>query len=396
MLRQEHFSFPRNLAMIITHRYDALDLMHGGTIRFVLDLGEALAKRGHDVLVACDRFGSRPAGLLDASDDLRDLGTMGGRLRAVSRPELISAALHASSIVHFNGVWNTRFAADAAHCRKAEVPYVVSPHGMLDDWPMSQRALKKRIYYALRAKRFLRSASQIHVTAEGELAQSKRWFSPAPATIIPCLIDLAPFTTLPAPLAPGNRFGIDPARPVALFLGRVHPKKGCDVFIEAAALLMRESPLAQFVVAGSGDPAYVETMTQRAKSLNAPIKFIGHIDGSDKFALLAGAAVFVLPTLQENFGIAIVEAIAAGTPAVITKGVDICPELRDAGVAVIADRTADDFANAMRPFLSGPKDSALSAKCREFVFRQYDPDQVASQYESMYARVVSHARSTTT
>jgi len=378
--------------MIITHRYDSLDLRHGGTIRFVVDLCEAMARRGHDVLIACDEKGDRPAEIPEANSLSDRPGSTTGRLRAVTHPDLIQSALQSSDVVHFNGVWNPRFTTEAKHCASNAVPYIVSPHGMLDVWSMSQRAIKKRLYYILRGAKFLRSASRVHVTAQGELSQSRRWFEPATPRIIPCLIDLRPYRAGVASLERANPHGLDPSRPIVLFLGRLHPKKGAEIFIDAAAQLLREHSSPQFVLAGSGDPAYVEQLKARAQALSAQIRFIGHIDGEQKHVLLAHAAVFVLPTLQENFGIAIVEAIASGTPAVITTGVDIWPELCQAGVAVTANRTGEDFASAIRPFLRYPKDKALMQQCRRFVDSQFDSEAVADQYDAMYKDVVDRRR----
>ena len=107
-----------------------------------------------------------------------------------------------------------------------------------------------------------------------------------------------------------------------LFLSRVHEKKGINFLIEAASILKKELDGYQIVIAGEGDAAYIDTLKQMTLQVGVQniISFAGGVYGEEKWNLFRKADVFVLPTFSENFGIAVAEALASGTPVITTKG----------------------------------------------------------------------------
>ena len=210
---------------------------------------------------------------------------------------------------------NTQLAAAA---RRIGLPYVVSVHGMLDDWCMTQRGLRKRVYMTLFERKTLESAAAVHCTAQAELEQARKWFSRGRGVVIPLVVDLEPFRELPGPeLAREHIPELGGGRPVALYLSRLHPKKGLEKLLLGMGL--HRPPHPDYidyvtVIAGSGDDAYRAMLAKNVGKLDLEdrVVFPGFVTGDEKVSLYQAADVFVLPTSQENFGFVLFEALAAG------------------------------------------------------------------------------------
>jgi glycosyltransferase involved in cell wall biosynthesis len=261
---------------------------------------------------------------------------------------------------------------------------------MLDQWSLTQKWLKKWLFLALVGRRFLAGAARVHCTASAELAQVARFLRPGTGIVIPYPIDLSAFLEPPGPQRALSEYPeLIENVPRLLFLSRLHPKKRPDLLIEAAALLEKGGQPCQLILAGPGEPAYVALLQRLAlkRGLVRPILFTGMVSGLLKRSLYQAADVFVLPSSQENFGIVLVEAMAAGTPVVTTRGVDIWEELQGAG-AVIAGQDASQIASAIRSLLADlPKAERQGQLGREWVFRDLNVDRVIGDYERMYQDV---------
>ena len=145
----------------------------------------------------------------------------------------------------------------ARACRDAGTPYVVSLRGMLDDWAMRQKPLKKQLYLALGGRRFLEGAAAVHCTAEYEKQQSRKRFGTAKAAVIPNLVDLRPYAEAPDPgEARAEWPGITGDGLTVLFLSRLHPGKGVDMLIDAVAEVRRRGGGVHLVIAGNGEEDY--------------------------------------------------------------------------------------------------------------------------------------------
>ncbi len=276
-----------------------------------------------------------------------------------------------------------------------KIPYVLSVHGMLDDWSMSQKWLKKQIYLALVGNRLLRGAARIHCTADAELEQASRRFPADRGVVLPLIMDFTAFTNLPGPALSRSKFaGFDGHRPRLLFLSRVHPKKGVELLILAAAELRKRGRPCTVLVAGPGEPPYVEQLTSLAREhgLTDTVHFLGMVRGVEKISVYQAADVFVLPTSQENFGLVLPEALACRTPVVTTRGVDTWKELEQAGASIV-DRTPEAIASAIEHLLDEPPAAAAERKerGRNWVLTRLDPTRVAEEYAALYRSVVAQA-----
>jgi len=294
----------------------------------------------------------------------------------------------AIDVFHLHGVWDPILKAAAGAARAAGVPYVVAPHGMLDPWSLSQRRLKKRVALALGYRSMLNDAAFLHLLNRDEADLIRPLGLQSNGVVIPNGIDPDQLQDLP-PLG-AFRAAHPELRddPYVLFLSRLHYKKGLDFLADAFAQVVRQQPDARLVVAGPDDGARAdfEQRVQRA-GLNGRVHVVGPLYGPDKYAAFRDASCFCLPSRQEGFSVAILEAMACGTPVVIS---DAChfPEVATAGAGAIVPLSADAVAAALEPILADPsRREQMGARGREMVLRDYTWPRVAEQMIGAYERV---------
>lgn len=209
-----------------------------------------------------------------------------------------------ATLLHDHGQWLRINRESAAVARRRNAPRVVTPRGMLSPWALSHKKWRKRIAWVAFAKRDLMQANVLHATSQLELEELRALGVRQPIAMIPNGVD-------PVPLAYAEA---DPSwRPYALFLSRVHRKKGVQELLDAWADLAPAD--WDLVIAGPDE----EGMLQRAE-LPAGVRYVGSVDGEDKRRLMQQARLFVLPTYSENFGVVVAESLMAGVPVITTHG----------------------------------------------------------------------------
>ncbi len=376
----------------IVHYLPAITLAEGGVPRSVLDFCTVLASRGHSVTLLTGDSSDVPNWSGPNQPKLVNLPSPPGFLDLLPGTSLqkVGEVLNDADVVHLHAPW---LASNIQLARRAEarnIPYILTTHGMLDDWSMAQSTLKKKLYLRVAGARLLSEASAIHCTAREELRQASKWFSNPNTAVIPILFDVAPFESLPgAALAQEHFPALLRPEPKVLFLSRLHPKKGPEFLIDAIA-----NQSVQLILAGPGDATYKESLRSRVESLKLQdrVTFTDLVTGDLKLSLYQACDLFVLPTSQENFGLVLPESLACETPVITTRGVDIFEELTEAG-AIIVDRKVESIANAIRIALSDREGlKELGQRGRAWVFQTLDPEIVASQYEKLYHRVIGNGR----
>lgn len=379
--------------MRIVHYLPRIDLTLGGIVRYVLDLARVQARLGEAPVIV-----THPGGDTSHADPAHvecldhPLGP-GRRIRAADRSRL-RALIAEADVVHIHGVWIPAFAQIARIARQADTPYVLTTHGMLDDWCMSQRSLKKRAYLALAGRRLLDGAATVICSSDDELAQARRWFDARRAVIVPPVMDLDPYRHAPGPELAERAFGatglgaLAPGTGTVLFLSRLHEKKGVEVLIDAAHILRDRNVSCRVLIAGTGEASYVRSLESRIGNarLGDVVHLVGHVDGTLKLSLYARCDLLALPTSQENFGLVLTESLACATPIVTTRGVDIWRELEQGGGGVAIDRTPEGFANAISDLLAdAPRREQMGRAGRDWVFEHFDEHACASAFADIYA-----------
>ena len=369
--------------MRIVQALHAIDLRAGGPARVVVDLSAVLASRGHEIVIATENPRDvPPAWMTSPTQGLPTcvtLPSLGWQIWNANFRRAVENVLANADLVHLHGLWEPFNLRVASIARRMGIPYIVTLHGMLDDW---------WLYLAVAGRKMLENAAAVHCTAAAELAQSQKWFSKLQGTVIPNLVDLSAYENLLGADEARARFTfLSTPNPKLIFLSRISPKKGCEHLIECAEILRRRGILAEVVIAGTGPAEYVETLKALADQpgIADAIHFVGHIDGSLKISLLQAGDLLVIPTSQENFGLVFFEALAAGLPVVTTNLVDTKDELAQSGAGWIVPQNATAFADTIEMIMKNPSDVAERKQHgRRWIFDNLATSAIACQIESMY------------
>lgn len=310
-------------------------------------------------------------------------------LAAALREQDVDATVHAldacewpserSDLIHDHGIWlpaNHRVARIAS---RSGTPRVVSVRGMLEPWARNHGRWKKRLAWHLYQRRDLVTAALIHVTCERE-AGSVRWAGLRnPLAVIPngtVIPDLLP------PRPPGGRRQ-------ALFLSRIHPKKGLPMLLEAWDRFRPEE--WDLVIAGPDEHGHRRELeaTVGEWGMAGEVRFTGPVTDAEKWFLYRGADLFVLPTHSENFGIVVAEALAAGVPVITTEGAP-WKELATERCGWWTEIGAEPLEEALREAvaLSDAERVAMGRRGRTLVQERYGWPKVAERMRDVYAWVL--------
>lgn len=284
-------------------------------------------------------------------------------------------------VVHIHALFSFTTAIAGLIARWKRVPYVVRPLGTLTTYGMTQRRPRlKKLALRFIEGPILRHAAAVHFTSQTEWDEAKALGIEFRGTFIP--LGIEPTAAVALPKFKGKR--------VVLYLSRLDPKKNVEGLLRAAALVDWASIAAVLQIAGDGDPTYVAGLKQLATSLgvNDYVFWLGHLENAQKQATFAESDLFILPSFSENFGIAAVEAMLAGLPCILGKGVGIARQVQDAGAGLIVTPDPKEIATAITTLLrdeSRRRDMAV--KGRLFAEREYSASRMAERLIALYKEV---------
>jgi glycosyltransferase involved in cell wall biosynthesis len=299
-------------------------------------------------------------------------------------------------VLHFHGLWQSTFLRVSGFCRRRRIPYVVSPHGMLEPWAFRHKRWKKTPWYYLFEHGHLAGASALLATSEMEARNLANLFPSQDCRALPL--------GLTSDCGPGyesarRKLGWDESEFVLLFLSRIHPKKGLHLLLGALAGLepdyLRNVRLA---IVGGGEKRYVrelENFVRQDSSRLPRVDWVGEVWGDDRWAYFQGADLFCLPSYSENFGFAILEALQVGTRVLTTNQTpwDIMPSL-GAGTVVEADEHAIRLALARFVSCPGWTDAERSSLASK-IHAQFSWSRVGPSYLRFYEEILAGAREMT-
>jgi glycosyltransferase involved in cell wall biosynthesis len=288
-----------------------------------------------------------------------------------------------SSVISQHGLWlhYGRVARNVGRSRS--VPVIIHPHGMLEPRALRNSSWKKQITGRLWEFENLRSAACLRVTSKDELEWVRSFGLKNPVALIPHGIDVENYESLPLRSEAEASLPLWKGRRILLSLSRVHPKKGLPVLLEAWGRLGREREDWLLVIGGPDQRGHLSELKQLVadRGLSESVLFAGPLFGDRKLAAYALAALFVLPSYSENFGVAVAEALAAGLPVVTTSGTP-WKDLQERGCGWCADAgSAEHLAETLRAALPVPKRELIEmgAKGREWMRRDFSWKRLAAQ-----------------
>lgn len=292
-------------------------------------------------------------------------------------------------VIHIHALFSFASIAAARSAKKHKVPYIIRPLGLLNGYGMKKRQWLKTLSFRLVERPLLNQAAAMHYTSIQERDEAECLQIKAPTHVIPLGLDLTPFQCLPDPGLFHQRFPETQGKQNILFLSRLDPKKGVDLLLLAYAKLCANNPNAHLVIAGTGLGAYVEELKNMAGLLTIShrITWTGQVGGNLKLSALAGAALFVLPSYSENFGIALLEAMAAGLPCISTPGVALAQEAGDAITLVNCEPSA--LSDAITNLLNNTELAArLGSQAAALAKERYSLDALGINLAELYRSTI--------
>jgi glycosyltransferase involved in cell wall biosynthesis len=322
-------------ALKILQMIHTLDPSVGGVAAAVLTLSRGLARRGHKIdIVALDDPSAPWLADIDLTVHALGHGVTSYRYSPKLLPWLRQHGGNYDCVI-VNGLWQYLSFAAWRCFACSPISYHVFPHGMLDPWfkeTFPLKHLKKWLYWPWADYRVLRDATAAIFTSEEERLQARKsfWLYRCREKVSPLGVETPPATSSQAKEEFLASYPALRNTRILLFLGRLHPKKGCDILIDALARIVDDPQnRVSLVLAGPDQIGWEADLRARIARLNlgSRVAFTGMLQGAMKQGAFASADAFILPSHQENFGMSVVEALAAGLPVLISNRVNIWREI---------------------------------------------------------------------
>lgn len=393
----------------------------GGPIHSVHNLNRALARKGVDVTVYTTNKGlennvtaNREVNVdgvrvtyFEFTRSFEFLGSTGWHF-SPKMTWALRTSLYNYDLVHINAVWNYPTAASAFYSRKYKKPYILSPRGMLYSYTLSRKSWKKLPYYQMIAKRDVAHAAAIHYTTMDESEKCAKFTNISNRSIIvPNGIALSEFHDIPARTGMRKRFSIPDNKTILLYLGRINWKKGFDVLAESYGRISRKRDDVHLLIAGPDEDGYKQKVKKLFKAHglryvdkdpkhtgpseaheHANITFTGLLNGKDRLTVLSESDIFILPSYSENFGVAVIEAMACKRPVIISDMVGIHKEVAANKAGIIIKTIPDDLYNAMNTLIDNRElNGNIAANGRRMAEEYYDIEKVADMMIVKYGEI---------
>lgn len=387
----------------------------GGPPEVVRQLVEAYAEVGDTIEVVC---GDHPdeGFLASIACPVHALGpSLLGRYAFSLRVwRWLQRNAHRFDGIVMNGIWTFPDLAVRAAARRAQVPYGLLPHGALDPWfnrTYPLKHLKKILYWPLQYA-VLRDAQAVFFTSETERDLAKTSFRPNSwnSVVVPFGINdpekpgKGPEENGANGLEPIEKGRATPNRQIEafyatfpelrqrsflLFLGRLHEKKGCDLLIRAFARMADTLPGVDLVIAGPDHEGLKSKLQRLAEKLGIAgrVHWPGMIAGDIKWGAIRAADAFVLPSHQENFGVAVIESLAVGRPVLISNQVNIWPDIKADGAGLVEGDTVDGTEQLLRGWFKLPREErdAMAARARVSFVKRYTMNRTAVAINRLFS-----------
>ncbi|MBD1845996.1 glycosyltransferase [Cyanobacteria bacterium FACHB-63] len=382
--------------MRVLHAIGGLEQRTGGTARIAVSLCEALHRQGIETDLIATVIARSGAELVDfngIADHVHLFERKNIERFTFSLPlkHWVSKHIQNYDLVHIHGLFSYSGYTTAAIARKANVPYIVAPHGMLEPWAFAHKPRRKALGFQLVEKKNLVHAAALNATSSPEIRSIRDRCPHSRIRFIPNGISTEVFDQLPEPQLFYEKFPQTHGKDLLLFLGRIDPKKGLDLLAPAFAHLRRKFPNTHLIVAGPDGIGYLETAKQFFVEANCleHVTFTGNLSGSLKHAALSAATAYIAPSYSEGFSVSVLEGMAAGLPCIITTGCNF-PEAQSEKAAYVVEINAEAIADALINCFSDLQAAKLlGQRARQLILNRYTWDQVAIQMMDLYREILA-------
>jgi glycosyltransferase involved in cell wall biosynthesis len=384
-----------NRALRVLHVIPSVGPRRGGPSVALDTMARALAEAGVDVHVATTDDDAAGRVHVPLGRPVKRAGATYHYFRRQTRFYTVSWPLRRwlannvqqFDIVHVHALFSFASVVACRAARAAGIPYIVRPLGVLSPYGLRQRAVLKSWSLRLLERPLLDNAAAVHCTSEAEQSEVRQLNRHWRTVVVPLAVDTKHY-------APARRRewleqhllrGSD--RPIALFLSRIDPKKGLELLLAAVAQARSEVPDLVLVVAGTGDAVYVEQLQEKARVLGIAdlVMWVGHLTGTEKLEALQSADVFVLPSYAENFGLAVVEALACGVPAVVSEHVAVARDIAAGEAGLVIKQTVPAIKDALVEVL---RDSAnrtrMAGAARALAVQEFSLASMSDRLIALY------------
>lgn len=298
-------------------------------------------------------------------------------------------AVRQFDVVHIHALFSFTSIVAAWAARRAGVPYIIRPLGTLTNYGRTQRRpWLKRLSLKWIEGPLLRDAAAVHFTSLDEQREAAECGVPMRGVVIPLGIEASAATD--DALVRSRFVALQDAR-YLLYLSRLDPKKNVEGLLHACAQCLTQLPNTKLLIAGNGKPDYVASLVALASALGLDKQVIwaGHIDGELKASALAGAALFVLPSFSENFGIAAAEALMAGLPCVLGQGVAISHDVVEATAGLAVQTDPASIAAGLLQVLADPAVRAtMAVNAAALARRKYSAQAMGENLLRLYTGIL--------
>jgi glycosyltransferase involved in cell wall biosynthesis len=301
----------------------------------------------------------------------------------------------ASDLVHIHSLYLFHDLVAGHYCRHYGIPYLLRPHGTLDPFIQRRHRWRKRLMELWFEDRNIRRAAALHFTTAQEQELAAPYTFETPGLVVPLGIGVDEFGEMPEPGSFRRGHPEIGHKQIILFFGRVNFKKGLDILAKAFGAVARRRQDVHLVIAGpdnEGWGAQVRTWLDE-EGVGARTTFTGMVLGPEKLAVLRDANLFVLPSYSENFGLAVIEAMAAGLPVIISDQVNIWREVQAGRAGRVIPCDAGALADQILDLLAHPDAAAgMGQRGRALVMERFPWPRIGRSLAEAYVRIIDEHR----
>ena len=391
----------------VLHIIPSVATVRGGPSQAVIEMVSALRSQGVDAEIATTNDNGKDlldVPLYELTDQLSEYGAVPIRFFPRVSPNIHTVREFAFSrslttwlwqhiteydLVHVHAIFSYASTIAMAIARIKKVPYINRPLGQLCTWSLQQSKVRKKIYLKLIERSNLLHSQALHFTAQQELEEFNLLKLNIPSFVLPHGVQI-PELISDAQERVRKLLQIPDHFPILLFMSRIHPKKGLEYLIAALGKL-KEYNFA-LVIAGSGEPDYVSQIQDLlvTHGISDRTHLVGFVEGEIKNLYLQSADLFALTSHSENFGIAAIEALASGTPVLITDGVAIAPMVKEQAIGYVTKLEIDAIVTTLKSFLQNSNQNLLiRQKSQQVIAENYSWKSISIQLTKIYQDIIS-------